>query len=80
MTTGFFIKHISYKIYFFQEGKNHNNLHSATKKQMKRFLENYFQQLGLKILKRDYSSQEFNIEGVDEKIILIQYLLEKNGK
>lgn len=42
-------------------------------------LENYFKYLGMKILKRDYSSQEYNIDGVDEKIILIQYLLEKNG-
>lgn len=43
-------------------------------------LEKYFDSIGLKILKRDYSSQEYNVKGVDEKIILIQYLLEKNGK
>lgn len=42
-------------------------------------LENHFEKLGLKILKRDYSSQEYSIESVDEKIILIQYLLEKKN-
>jgi len=41
-------------------------------------LENYFKEIGLTIAKRDYSSQEYNINGVNEKIVLIQYLLEKN--
>lgn len=41
-------------------------------------MENYFQCLGLKILKRDYSSEEYGVSGVDEKIMLVQYLLEKN--
>ena len=45
----------------------------------RRELETYFGKLGLKILKRDYSSQEYKVEGVEEKIVLIQYLLEKNG-
>lgn len=42
-------------------------------------LENYFLELGLKVVGRDYSLEEYNIEGVEEKIILVQYLLEKNG-
>lgn len=42
-------------------------------------LEEYFEKIGFEILKRDYSSQEYKIDGVDEKIVLIQYLLKKNG-
>ena len=44
----------------------------------RRELENYFAEIGLKIINRDYSLEEYNVEGVEEKIILVQYLLEKN--
>lgn len=43
-------------------------------------LENFFLSSGLKILTRDYSSEEYNIDGIGEKIILVQYLLEKGAK
>lgn len=33
--------------------------------------------LGFEIVMRDYSSEEFNIKGVSEKIVLVQYLLKK---
>lgn len=40
-------------------------------------LEKYFEKIGLHVLKRDYSSQEYNIKGINEKIVLVQYLLGK---
>lgn len=40
-------------------------------------LEKQFLKSGLKILARDYSTEEFNIPEVDEKIISAQYLLTK---
>lgn len=40
-------------------------------------LEEHFKNNGMKILKRDYSSQEYDVKGIDERIVLIQYLLEK---
>ena len=40
-------------------------------------IEKYFKDLGLEILKYDYVSEEYKIKGVDEKIILINYLLKK---
>lgn len=42
-------------------------------------LEKYFVNLGLKILKRDYSSEVYNVKNVDEKIVLVQYLLQKTN-
>ncbi len=41
--------------------------------------EDYLNKIGLNILIRDYSSEEYAIEGVTEKIILTQYLLKKVG-
>lgn len=40
-------------------------------------LENYFSKIGLDVVVRDYSSEEYLVEGIKEKIILNQYLLEK---
>jgi len=40
-------------------------------------LEKMFNRLKLKVIKRDYSSEEYKIEGIDEKIVLVQYLLAK---
>ncbi|EKD78354.1 MAG: hypothetical protein ACD_41C00364G0006 [uncultured bacterium] len=40
-------------------------------------LEELFTRLHLKILQRDYSSEEYNIDHIDEKIVLVQYLLAK---
>jgi GT2 family glycosyltransferase/ubiquinone/menaquinone biosynthesis C-methylase UbiE len=39
--------------------------------------EKFLHEQGLMVLKRDYSSEEYKIKGVKEKIILNQYLLEK---
>jgi ubiquinone/menaquinone biosynthesis C-methylase UbiE len=41
--------------------------------------EKYLEKIGLQIIKRDYSSEEYIIDGVGEKIILTQYLLKKVG-
>lgn len=41
-------------------------------------LENYFEKIGLTIVQRDYTSEEYKIDGVNEKIILVQYLLKKS--
>lgn len=38
-------------------------------------LENYMKKIGLSILKSDYSTEEYNIEGINENIFLSQYLL-----
>ncbi|WKZ25982.1 MAG: class I SAM-dependent methyltransferase [bacterium] len=40
-------------------------------------LENELVRNGFKIVVRDYSSEIFNVKGVEEKIVLVQYLLEK---
>ncbi len=40
-------------------------------------LESLFNRTKLKILKRDYSSEEYKIEGIDEKVILVEYFLAK---
>ncbi len=40
-------------------------------------LENMFDRVKLKIIKRDCSSEEYKIEGVGEKVLLVQYLLAK---
>lgn len=40
-------------------------------------LENLIKRIGLKIVVRDYSSEEYIIEGISEKVILVQYLLAK---
>ena len=45
----------------------------------RREFEEYLNKIGLIVLKRDYSSEEYNIEGITEKIILTQYLLKKVG-
>lgn len=39
--------------------------------------EKYLKKIGFTILRRDYSSEEYIIQGVDERIILCQYLLQK---
>lgn len=40
-------------------------------------LEAEFLKKGLKIVSRDYSQEEYRVKGVDEKIILVQYILKK---
>lgn len=40
-------------------------------------LENEFKKNGLKIVDRDYSSEEYVVDGISEKIILVEYLLSK---
>lgn len=40
-------------------------------------LENEFKKNGLKIIDRDYSSEEYVIDGISEKIVLVEYLLRK---
>lgn len=40
-------------------------------------LEKFFKRVGLKIVVRDYSSEEYIVEGISEKVILVQYLLAK---
>lgn len=39
--------------------------------------EDYLGKLGLKILARDYSSEQYNVNGIRERIMLMEYLLEK---
>lgn len=39
--------------------------------------EKFLKENGLKIIKRDYSLEEYNVKGIHEKIVLAQYLLEK---
>lgn len=39
--------------------------------------EDYVGKLGLKILARDYSSEQYKIRGVNEKVMLMEYLLSK---
>jgi SAM-dependent methyltransferase len=40
-------------------------------------LEKYFNSLGFKVIHRDYSSEHYPVNGVEEKIVLVQYCLEK---
>lgn len=40
-------------------------------------LENLFDRIKLKVVKRDYSSEDYKVEGVEEKVVLVQYLLSK---